>query len=74
MSVNEMKKISELPSELFNGVTNPYVPGPELQYSAKLNLHSYYEIFISGNTRESRLSKHISDFKKFHDLHPNFDV
>ena len=52
MSVNEMKKISELPSELFNGVTNPYVPGPELEYSAKLNLHSDYEPDIDPITFE----------------------
>ena len=52
MSVNEMKKISELPSELFNGVTNPYVPGPELQYSAKLKLHSDYEPDIDPITFE----------------------
>ena len=52
MSVNEMKKISELPSELFNGVTNPYVPGPELKYSAKLNLHSDYEPDIDPITFE----------------------
>jgi len=52
MSVNEMKKISELPSELFNGVTNPYVPGPELKYSVKLNLHSDYEPDIDPITFE----------------------
>jgi len=52
MPVNEMKKISELPSELFNGVTNPYVPGPELQYSAKLKLHSDYEPDIDPITFE----------------------
>ena len=52
MFVNEMKKISELPSELFNGVTNPYVPGPELQYSAKLKLHSDYEPDIDPITFE----------------------
>ena len=52
MSVNEMNKISELPSELFNGVTNPYVPGPELQYSAKLKLHSDYEPDIDPITFE----------------------
>jgi N-methylhydantoinase B len=52
MPVNEMKKISELPSELFNGVTNPYVPGPELEYSAKLNLHSDYEPDIDPITFE----------------------
>ena len=52
MSVNEMKKISELPSELFNGVTNPYVPGPELHYSAKLKLHSDYEPDIDPITFE----------------------
>ena len=52
MSANELKKISELPSELFNGVTNPYVPGPELEYSAKLNLHSDYEPDIDPITFE----------------------
>ena len=52
MSTSEMKKISKLPSELFDGMTNPYVPGKELQYCAKLHLHTDHDTEVDPITFE----------------------
>ena len=47
-----MKKIADLPNELFDGMTNPYVPGNELQYSSSLRLHSDHDTDVDPITFE----------------------
>ena len=43
MSDDEMKKISELPPEIFDGVTNPYVPGKSLNIAPQLKLQTEFD-------------------------------
>ena len=52
MPETEMEKISRLPNELFDGMTNPYVPGDTLKYSSNLQLHSTYDTDVDPITFE----------------------
>src|SRR3569833_1963978 len=47
-----MKKISELPDVVFDGVTNPYVPPRQLRISPQLALHRAFEAEIDPVTYE----------------------
>lgn len=52
MTSTEMKKISELTDEVFDGVTNPYVPGKTLKIDPSLKLHTDYEADLDPVTFE----------------------
>ena len=52
MSETELIKISEMPADSLTGANNPYVPGRELHYAAKLTLHRDYDTDLDPVTFE----------------------
>ncbi len=47
-----MTKVSEMTDVVFDGVTEPYIPGPELNISPKLKLHQTWETDLDPVTYE----------------------